>query len=208
MCGRTVVDDPRAIASYFDATWDEGALLPRYNVAPSQPVLVLRTPHRLELLRWGIHRRDRKPLQINMRVESIARTASRQRRCVVPVNGFYEWRDGDRQPFVIREATGHPIALGAIWSTSTTKDGEVIESVCVLTCPPRPPIAAIHDRMPLTIPREALERWLRPGADVSDLLTPRESHFVAAPVSSYVNSPKNDDPRCIAPPEGGDRGSS
>jgi putative SOS response-associated peptidase YedK len=103
------------------------------------------------------------------------------------------------QPFLLREAHGHPFALAALWHSTTTADGEVVESVSILTCAPLPPVASIHDRMPLVIPREALERWLQADAEVTDLLKPKETHLVATMVSTLVNSPKNDDPRLIEP---------
>jgi putative SOS response-associated peptidase YedK len=90
MCGRAVLANPGAIREWFDV----GPLpdMPaRFNIAPSQLIAVIREPRRLELLRWGIPRNQRPP-QINTRVESIAQTASRQRRCLVVVDGFYEWK--------------------------------------------------------------------------------------------------------------------
>jgi len=201
MCGRAVLANPAAIREWFDLE-PLPEMPARFNIAPSQLIAVIRTPHRLEHLRWGISRPERPP-QINMRVESIARTANKQRRCLVVVDGFYEWkRDGNgktSQPFLIREGDRHPFALGGVWSTSTTDDGEVIDTVAVLTCPPRPPVDTIHDRMPLVIPRVACTRWLDHGADVGDLLKPNASGLVATPVSMYVNSPRNDDPKCIEP---------
>ena len=202
MCGRTVTIDPQGVAEWFAITqappeW----FTAHFNVAPSQPIGVIRTPHRLELLRWGIVREKGRPPQINTRVESIAKTASRQRRCIVAVDGFYEWkRDGKvSQPFLLRDVGGHPLALAGLWHSATTADGEVVESVSVLTCAPLPPVAAIHDRMPLVIPRDALDRWLRADADVTDLLSPKAANLIATPVSSYVNSPKHDDAKCIEP---------
>ena len=199
MCGRAVLADPHAIAEWFDVEVP-GDLPPRFNIAPTQLIAVVRTPYKLELLKWGIPREARPP-QINMRVETIGRTINKQRRCVVVVDGVYEWRPAEtaaaRQPFVLRDQAGHPLGLGGLWSKTTTSDGEVVESVAVLTCPPRPPVDAIHDRMPLVIPREAYARWIDMGADVSDLLAPTSTVLVATPVSTFVNSPKNDDPRCL-----------
>jgi len=173
MCGRTVVINPHAVVEWFEIQDPpEAFLVPRYNIAPSQPLPVVRTPHRLELLRWGITRAGRAP-QINTRVESIVRTLGRQR-CLVTVDGSYEWQRNvaQNQPFLLRDLDGHPFALGGVWSSAATADGEVVESVSVLTCPPHPPVAAIHERMPLVIPKEAYGRWLDANADVSDLLNP------------------------------------
>jgi putative SOS response-associated peptidase YedK len=90
MCGRAVLANPSAIREWFDL--EQIPEMPaRFNIAPSQLIAIIRTPRRLELLLWGISRPERPP-QINMSVESIAKTASRQRRCLVVVDGFYEWK--------------------------------------------------------------------------------------------------------------------
>jgi putative SOS response-associated peptidase YedK len=200
VCGRAALENPYAVAEWFDVEVPDD-LPPRFNIAPTQLLAVVRTPRRLELLKWGIAR-DGRPPQINMRVETIGRTIHTQRRCLVVLDGFYEWRPGEtpaaRQPFVLRDQAGHPLGFAGVWSRTTTKDGEVLESVAVMTCPPRPPVDTIHDRMPLVIPREHYARWIDPGADVSDLLQPTATTLVATPVSTFVNSPKNDDQRRLA----------
>ena len=199
MCGRAVLANPYAVAEWFDVDVPAD-FPPRFNIAPTQLIAVVREPRKLELLKWGMPREARPP-QINIRVETIGSTVNQRRRCLVVVDGFYEWRPADvpaaRQPFVLRDQAGHPLGLGGIWTRSTTNDGELLESVALLTCPPRPPVDAIHDRMPLVIPRDAYARWLQTGADVSDLLQPRSTTLVATPVSTFVNSPKNDDSRCL-----------
>jgi len=199
VCGRAVLENPYAVAEWFDVEVPDD-LPPRFNIAPSQPIAVVRTPGRLEFLTWGIAREGR-PLQINARVETIGRAIRKQRRCLVAVDGFYEWQPAAtpsaRQPFVLRDHAKHPLGFAGVWSKSTTKNGEVVESVAVMTCPPRPPVDTIHDRMPLVIPREHYARWIDPDADVSDLLQPLATTLAATPVSPYVNSPKNDDPRCL-----------
>jgi putative SOS response-associated peptidase YedK len=205
MCGRAVLARPHAIREWFDVETTPAGdeLEPRYNIAPSQVMAVIRTPRRLELLPWGIVRAPKTAPQIVARVESIARTANRQRRCLVVVDGFYEWKkSADRkvkQPYLLREADGRPFALGGIWSRRTTDDGEIVESVAVLTCAPLPPVASIHDRMPLILPPDGYARWLDHGADVTDLLRPNASALVATAVSTYVSSTKNDGPMCIEP---------
>jgi putative SOS response-associated peptidase YedK len=199
MCGRAVLANPHAIAEWFDV--EVPADFPaRFNIAPTQPVPIIRTPGRLELLKWGIAR-DGRPPQINARVETLGRTIQKQRRCLVALDGFFEWRPAaspaERQPFVFRDRDGRPLGFAGVWSATTTKDGEVVENVALMTCPPQPPVDAVHDRMPLVIPRDAFARWIDPGADVSDLLRPTATTLVATPVSPFVNSPRNDDPRCL-----------
>jgi putative SOS response-associated peptidase YedK len=205
MCGRTVLANPQDIAEWFDVEVP-GDFPPRYNIAPTQLIAVIRTPRKLEMLKWGIARAEKRPPQINMRVEQILKTANKQRRCLVVVDAFYEWHKtgpaaSARQPFLLKDADGHPLGMGGVWSKATTSDGEVLESVAILTCPPSPPVTAIHDRMPLIIPHNAYARWLNVSADVTDLLQPTKTTLVAVPVSSYVNSPKNDGPQAIEPVE-------
>jgi putative SOS response-associated peptidase YedK len=212
MCGRTVLVDPSAIADWFDVEVP-GELPPRYNIAPTQLIAVIRTPRKLELLKWGIVREPKRPPQINMRVEQILKTANRQKRCLVVVDGFYEWKKAPGQksggqPYLLKDAEGHPLGMGGVWHSTTTADGEVLESVAIMTCPPKPPVDDIHDRMPLVIPREAYGLWLNSSADVTTLLRPTKTTLVTVPVSGYVNSPKNDGPQAIerveprAPPQG------
>ena len=200
MCGRAVLENPYAVAEWFDVEVPDD-LPSRFNIAPTQPLAVIRTPGRLEFLKWGIARGEGRPLQINMRVETVSRTIHTQRRCLVAVDGFYEWLAAAsptaRQPFVFRDRDGHPLGFAGVWTSTTTSDGEIVDSVAVMTCPPQPPVAAVHDRMPLVIPRDAFARWIDPGADVSDLLHPTATTLVATPVSPFVNSPKNDDARCL-----------
>jgi putative SOS response-associated peptidase YedK len=208
MCGRAVLRTSYSeLRELFglDETPDDSA--PRFNIAPTQLLAVIRTPKRLELLRWGLARPDSAP-KINVRVESVARNPSTRRafqkgRCLVVVDGFYEWRreaKSKSQPFLLELPDRKPFALAGIWETSHTADGEVIESAAVLTCEARPPVAGIHDRMPLIIPPAAYARWLDTGADVTSLLTPPAvSPLVAVAVGSFVNSAANDDARCVEP---------
>ena len=195
---------------------------PRFNVPPSQPVAVLRAsagptgPGRaLDFLRWGlvpfwaesVKGADRMALA---RVETVLtapafRDAVRRRRCLVVVDGFFEWqRDGKRpsQPFFVRRADHAPFTLAGVWGRWTSKDGEIVESCAILTQPARPPIDAVHGRMPLVLERDTWDRWLDPaetGADaIAPMLEPRAPSLVTDPVSSHVNDPHHDDPRCVA----------
>ncbi|HEY2511299.1 MAG TPA: SOS response-associated peptidase family protein, partial [Polyangiaceae bacterium] len=118
MCGRAVLATPENIAEWFDVQVPND-LPPRYNIAPTQLIAVVRTPQKLEMLKWGIARGLKRPLQINMRVEQILKTASQQRRCLVAMDGFYEWKKapGSKtgQPYLLKDADGHPLGLGGIW---------------------------------------------------------------------------------------------
>jgi putative SOS response-associated peptidase YedK len=143
------------------------------------------------------------------RVETVAtapafRNAIRRHRCLVVVDGFYEWkREGAKtksQPFFARRADGAPFALAGVWDRWTSKDGEVVESCAILTQPARAPIDAVHERMPVVLERDVWDAWLDPQrTDASALLAPRSPELVVQPVSSYVNDPRHDDPRCSAP---------
>jgi putative SOS response-associated peptidase YedK len=168
---------------------------------------------KMELLRWGLipaWAKDRKlghKLAL-ARVETAATTpafrdALRRRRCLVVVDGFFEWKrsDGKSQPFFVRRGDGAPFALAGVWERWVSGDGEVVESCAILTQPARPPVDAVHDRMPLVIEREAWDRWLDPAltdaTGIEPMLEPRSPLLVAYPVSPHVNDPRHDDPGCL-----------
>ncbi len=184
-------------------------LPPRYNVAPSQPIAVIRQPRRLELLRWGLllpDARQRGP-GINVRVETVARApayrdAFRQRRCLVIVDGFYEWqrREKVRQPFAIRRTDRGPFALAGIWVPGVTSDGEVVDCCAIITGPATGVVAPLHDRMPMIVPPDAYASWLAPDTRASELfglMVPDATALETYPVSPLVNSPANDAPICL-----------
>jgi putative SOS response-associated peptidase YedK len=209
MCGRTTLVTP-VIELRQAFGLDEVAELPRrYNIAPTQPIAVIRQPRRLEVLRWGLMLPDgtRGP-GINVRVETVARApayrdAFRRRRCLVIVDGFYEWqrREKTRQPFAIRRADGRPFALAGIWSAYVTSDGEVVDCCAIITGPATGVVAPLHDRMPLIVPPAARAAWLAAdtrASDLFDLMTADATALETYPVSPLVNSPLNDVPMCIA----------
>jgi putative SOS response-associated peptidase YedK len=222
MCGRTALtaspDDLREIFGLDETP----TLAPHYNVPPSQPLAVVRVMRdrgrKLELLRWGLVPSWADDVKIGhrlslARIETAATTpafreAVRRRRCLVVVDGFYEWkRDGTKssQPYFLRRPDGAPFALAGLWDRWVSKDGEVVESCAILTQAAQPPADAVHDRMPVVLEEEAWDAWLDPGrADVSGLLAPRTPDLVTYPVSHYVNDPRHDDERCLErsePPE-------
>jgi len=221
MCGRTALtaspEDLRAALCLDELP----RIQPRFNVPPSQPVAILRTPEKssprkLELLRWGLVPSWAKDVRIGhklglARSETVTTTpafreAIRRRRCLVVVDGFFEWQRAGKQasqPFFVRRADRGPFALAGIWERWVGRDGEVIESCAILTQPARPPVQAIHDRMPILLEPDAWDRWLDPDltqvATLEPLLQPRQPALVASPVSSIVNDPRHDDPRCQEP---------
>lgn len=213
MCGRAKLEaNPAELAEFLDLA-DTPDLAPHWNIAPTQPMAIVREPRKLEFARFGmIPSFARAPREgtryINARAETVAtlpvfRDAFKSRRCLVIVDGFYEWkRVGEtKQPFLFERPDKKPFALAGLWSTWTSREtGEIIESCAVITQKAEGLVAELHDREPVILPSTAWARWLAPDADVTDLLSSR-IELVARPVSTRVNSPKNDDAGCVEPPE-------
>lgn len=193
----------------------------RYNGAPSQDFWVIRRHpetgrYHSDRLIWGLIPHwvkeaggGRRP--INAKSETIAslpsfRAAYAKRRCIIPVDNFFEWRKKQppKQPFAIGMKDGSPFGLAGIWENwRHPASGEHIRTFCILTCPANDLIAAIHDRMPVILPAEAYERWLSPiEPDPRDLLAPFPSGRMRMwPISMRVNSPRNDDAGLLDPLE-------
>jgi len=206
MCGRYKLSTPGdELWEHFDLHGEQLPLLPRFNIAPTQPIPVIRTPHALELLRWGLPMANPKAGGFNVRVESLAapmyREAIRQRRCLILADGFYEWRaEGKhKQPFLVQRSDQRPFAFAGIWAEMQLPSGELVPSAAILTTTPRGVAAQVHDRMPLILPAELQNAWLDPNARYKELLQPDADTLELVAVSSLVNSVKNDDPRLIEP---------
>jgi putative SOS response-associated peptidase YedK len=219
MCGRYTLRTPvekLAEEFGFDATSVE--LPPNYNVAPTQEVAAVLSEggeRRLELLRWGLipSWADDPGIgsrMINARAETAPekpsfRRAFRERRCLIPADGFYEWKrmNGTKQPYYIRMREGHPFAFAGLWEGWKDDGGPEIRSCAILTTAPNALAGDIHDRMPVILPVGAYDAWLDPEAEKEELvalLAPYpEAEMEAYPVSRFVNSPSNNDPRCIEP---------
>ena len=190
-------------------------LAPRYNIAPTQPVPVLRVrdgERRVALLRWGLvpawsKGPDGRYAMHNARIEGIAgkpayRGPVRHRRCLVPADAWYEWQklEGRKQPWLIGRAGDEPFCFAGLWDAWTGPEGG-LESCTILTAPAREDIAHIHPRMPLIAPPEAWDSWLDPGltdpgAALEALAARQAVPLAPRPVSSHVNNARNDDPRC------------
>jgi putative SOS response-associated peptidase YedK len=203
MCGRATLATPTEILRALFELYQTPALSPRYNIAPSQDLAIIREPHKLELVHWGLPDAGRSR-GINVRAESVARApryrdAFRTRRCLVIVDGFFEWRRSSgkrKQPHLIRREDGRPFALAGIWDRS----GEGEDTCAIVTATAQGVVADLHDRMPLILPPEVHARWLaRDERKPLDLLVPDASALTSHPVSAAVNSPANDDPRLIEP---------
>lgn len=218
MCGRYV--------SKLDAAMEREWSLSRpppvfesYNIAPSQSVPVVREhggQRTCELIRWGLVPRWAKGIPpklstINARIETIETAASYRgpwkqgQRCILPALGFYEWqvRDTGKQPFYVWLADRPLFGLAGLWERSPADDGSVIESVTIITMPANPMMAAIHNanaRMPAILRREDHDDWLSADleAALSCLHQYPESAMRAHPVSTAINSPRNNTPQLIA----------
>jgi putative SOS response-associated peptidase YedK len=244
MCGRFTLTAPRQILKEWFPLFDFPDLPPRYNIAPTQDVLVVRRPvgsaGEVAWLRWGLvpHWAEDPSIGgrlINARCESVAekpafRTPFRQRRCLVLADGFFEWqklpadrpkaadrpatlfadweeptrsRQGTlKQPFHIRLRDGRPFAFAGLWDR-WERDGRVIESCTILTTEANELVRPLHDRMPVILPQEHHRAWLDATEKPRDLLLPLlrpypSKEMMAHPVSQRVNSPRHDDPACVA----------
>ncbi|HEX2700874.1 MAG TPA: SOS response-associated peptidase [Acidimicrobiales bacterium] len=225
MCGRFVSSTPVSVlAERFlaaDVRLDEEQA-PRFNVAPSDPVVAIagvgRT-RRLRTLSWGLvpswadtpspGRR-----MVNLRSETLVerpgfRRMLQQRRCIVPADGFYEWRasgaNGPKQPYLIRSRDGAPLAMAGLWDVWMDRrdaGAERLRTCTVLTTAPNRVMAALHDRMPVVLPPQAWDRWLDPSVTdvdaLSALLRPCADELLeVVPVGPAVNSVRNDGPELV-----------
>jgi putative SOS response-associated peptidase YedK len=195
---------------------------PRWNAAPSQELLVIRRNHKtgdvsLDALRWGLipywcsdPKGGRKP--INAKGETVRdlptfREAYRKRRCIVPVDGFFEWKaikgQKAKQPYAIAMKDGAPFGIAGIWENwKEPSSGERIRTFAVITTNANALVADIHDRMPVILAPSDYSRWLGDEPDLRELLRP----FPAAPmrmwpISTRVNKPENDDAAIVEPIE-------
>jgi putative SOS response-associated peptidase YedK len=216
VCARySLTSPPEAVRAFFRApTVDD--FPPRYNIAPSQPVLIARSDvhgaPELALVRWGLipsWLRDpstlRQPL-INARSETATekpafRGSIRHRRCLVPANGFYEWTGpkGSRQPHLVTFEDGRLFALGGIWESWLGADGSEIETMAILTTAANTTMSRIHDRMPLILQQTDFGRWLDCGSGsaepIQDLLSPfGDGHLKLQPVNPRLNDARLEGP--------------
>jgi putative SOS response-associated peptidase YedK len=235
MCGRFVSSSsPDAIAEYFGATFAGETLGENYNVAPTNDVYGVVADSdgnlRLELFHWGlipIWAKDRKigAKMINARAESLAEKPAykgifRKHRCLIPMDGFYEWKAGTvdgpvtakgkpaKQPMYFQSANGEPLAVAGLWTAwrdpAAGKDGEWLHSTTVITTSANSTMRPVHDRMPVILPRSLWAEWLDPDNHDTDrlgqLLLPADDDVLTVqPVSTDVNNVRNNGPELIAP---------
>lgn len=221
MCGRfTLRTDAGKVAGFFDADLRDVEVPPSYNIAPTDPVVVVRRPdggvggRELARARWGlvphwVDDPDDFPTLINARSETVRkkpafRDAFRSRRCLIPADGFYEWVrvDGDKRPFYVRRRDDRLFAFAGLWERWTATD-RPRETCTILTTEPNDLVERLHDRMPAVLTDEARDAWLDPAGypgDLEELLRPYpdpDDDFEAYPVTTRVNSPEHDDPDLV-----------
>ncbi len=223
VCGRFTLTDPspRRLTARFDLDGSfEIDERPRFNIAPTDPVIAIRRTEQARMqagrLRWGLlpgpwaTKKGQRPL-INARSETIATQAAfkdsfEQRRCLIPADGFYEWRrdeDGKR-PIWFSSPGGELFAFAGIWARLEPAGGEPVTSCALLTCRPNAIVGAVHNRMPVVLSREAERAWVDPEAEAGDLqklLGPvPEGLLVAREVGDAVNDVREDGPHLLDPP--------
>lgn len=220
MCGRYILTlTGQALADAFELD-DAPAHTPRYNVAPTQTVPVIRATEEgrraCVLQRWGLvpFWADDPAIGnrlINARAETAAgkpafRAAFRHRRCLVPADGFFEWHKegGGKQPYLVRFSDGRPFAFAGLWERWSSSGETPLETFTILTTSPNQLVQPLHDRMPVILPPNHYDRWLGlaepTSGDLQDLLGPYpHGEMEARRVSRRVSSPTNDDPAVLDP---------
>ncbi len=226
MCGRfTQSYTWQEVYAFLNLFGEPQNLESRYNIAPNQNVAVVRAEkqqRRLSMLRWGLLPAWTKDVKmgarlINARCETAHakpsfRAAFKAHHCLVPVDGFYEWKrvDGTRQPYRIHMRDGGVFAFAGLWerwrvpegltltgNLADKRPGDTIESFTILTTAANEALAPIHDRMPVILAPDAFDAWL--AGDAMPLGPYSSERMTAYPVSTHVNSPRNDDARCVEP---------
>jgi len=218
VCGRyALYTDPETLMTLFELSDVPKDLVPHYNIAPSQEVPAVRGRadggRELVRLKWGLVPSWSKAVtggykMINARSETAALrpafcAALARRRCLLPADGFYEWRragGGPAVPYFIHRRDGQPMALAGIWER-WSGEGVTVESCAILTTAANEAVAPVHDRMPVLVAPADLARWLDPAAPApADLLVPAPPGDLALhPVGLAVNSPRNDAPELVRP---------
>lgn len=221
MCNRyRLTHSERYLAARFQASGEINDT-PRYNIAPTQTVLTVRREQgqkvrRFTKMRWGLIPHWAKGVSIgtrtlNARSETVTKTPAFRdsiltKRCLIPADGFYEWRAMGRvmQPFCFEVGEGDVFALAGLWDEWRSPDGKVIESCTILTTTPNSLVSDMHDRMPVIVPPEKYEVWLDP--DVTDfeairgILKPYDAEQMRCyPVSTKLNNSKNEGAESAAP---------
>jgi putative SOS response-associated peptidase YedK len=230
MCGRfTLTLEPADLQDAFPEFTFPAQGVPRYNIAPSQPILGLPNngTNQADFFVWGLIPSWATPAlaggaregpsignrMINARAETVAekpafRSAYKHHRCLIFADGFFEWqaRPGlkSKVPHYIRLKSGAPFAFAGLWEHWQPADGSEVRSTAIITTEPNELMASIHDRMPVILQPDTYSQWLDPAPQspnrLNNLLVPYPTgEMEAYPVSTLVNSPGNDRPECVLP---------
>lgn len=220
MCGRfTLHATDEDLNDFFDLT-EKISGAPRYNIAPSQNIWGIRRATTTQartasLFHWGLippWAEDKRIAysMINARTETARtkpsfRAPFRTQRCLIPANGYYEWKTSGKkkQPFLIEKPDKGLVAFAGLWSKWESPQGATVESCTILTTEASARLREIHGRMPLIIASESFDNWLDPGALPHESLLAPYPHddLIFRPVSTHVNSVAHDDPSCMSPRE-------
>ena len=223
MCNRyRLTHSKQYLSERFEAEASDEELedRPRYNIAPTQQVVIVRKEHgekmrQLTTMRWGLIPSWAKDASIgartlNARSETVTTTPAfresiRRKRCLIPADGFYEWQKmgSVKQPYCFEVGEGDVFALAGLWDEWTSPDGEIIESCTILTTEPNTLVSDLHNRMPVIVPPEKYEVWLDPDvtdfAEIRDILQSYEPTLMRRyPVSTKLNNSKHDDAESAA----------
>jgi len=209
MCGRYTLGDSHDLFRRFHIPSEELAIAERFNVAPTQhmPVIIREQANHLTMMQWGLipsWSKGPKPAGglINARIEGILnkpsfRTPVRKRRCLVPADGFYEWKKekGAKVPYYIRRKDNQLFAMAGIYDVWHGAAGELIEGYAILTTRPNALLEPIHDRMPVILEESREAAWLDiKSADIESLLAALENPFSAEELEAFRVSPKVNSP--------------
>lgn len=221
MCGRFVQNIPlETLQQSFNISTADLSIAPNFNVAPTQEILTIlkhENENKLVKLHWGLVPFWAKDVSIgnrmiNARAETVAskpsfRNAFKKRRCLIPADGFYEWtgEKGHKQPYYVTSPTGEPFAFAGLWERWTDKNDESVYKSCtIITTAASESIVEIHHRMPVILDPKHYEKWLdaeiQDAKELESVLKDGIIHYMKYyPVSTFVNSVKNNDPDCIKP---------
>lgn len=225
MCGRfTLSASPEELEELFDLP-EAPIVTPRYNIAPTQPVGVVRIDPQSKAREWTFMQWGLVPSWakdpgigaqlINARAETVQekpsfRSAFKRRRCLVPASGFYEWQrlEKGKQPYYITMSDGSPFAIAGLWEHWEGNDGSALSTCTLLTTDPNELMEKLHNRMPVIVAPEDYAMWLGNGSEESPaaldqlrhLLRPYPAaHMKAYPISTFVNTVRNEGAQCIEP---------
>lgn len=221
MCGRfTLTVDPAELIDEFGDYTFPPQFAPRFNIAPSQPVLAIPNDesNQADFFQWGLIPFWAKDPSIgnrliNARGETLAEKPSfrgsyKYKRCLILTDGFYEWNkqpgSKTKTPYFIHMKDRQPFAFAGLWDEWHSSDGSQVRTCTIITTSPNELVKALHNRMPVILPRDSYGQWLsntpQTPENLDPLIKPYPSAEMAAyPVSTLVNNPKNDHAACVVP---------